>query len=106
MEDVVDSLAGSFDAGDVLEVHLLEGDGVADAGEVVEVSRGEIVDAADFMALVHERMGQRRADKTCDSCDEITGHLSSPSVVYRGACKLCRTGPFLVLEFAGQKPER
>src|SRR5271170_2723453 len=51
-------------------------------------------------------MGQRRADKTCDSCDEITGHLSSPSVVYRGACKLCRTGPSQLSEFAGRKLER
>jgi hypothetical protein len=37
MQDVVDALAGGPHAGDVLKVHLLEGDGVADVGEVIEV---------------------------------------------------------------------
>ncbi len=58
MEDVIDASAGGFNAGDVLKVHLLEGDRVTDVGEIFEVSGGEIVDAADLVALFDECMGQ------------------------------------------------
>jgi hypothetical protein len=39
------------------------------------------------MALVNESTGQGRANKTCDSCDEITGHLSFLRLVYRDDAK-------------------
>ncbi len=58
MEDVVDAFAGSSYAGDVLKVHLLEGDCMANVGEIFEISGRKIVDAAYFMALFDESMGQ------------------------------------------------
>ena len=36
------------------------------------------------MALVDEGMSERRADKTCDSCNKVASHLISPQLVYRG----------------------
>jgi len=58
MEDVIDAFAGGFNAGNVLKIHLLEGDCVADVGEIFEVSGGEIVDAAYLVSLFDESMGQ------------------------------------------------
>jgi hypothetical protein len=59
MEDVVNTFAGRLYAGDVLKVHLLKVDSVANICEVVEVSCREIVDAADVVSLIQESMGQR-----------------------------------------------
>ncbi len=59
VEDVVDAFAGGADAGDVLQVGLLEVDAVADVCEIVEISGGEIVDAGDVVALLDQGMGQR-----------------------------------------------
>ena len=70
MEDVVDAFAGGLHAGGVLEVHLLEGDVAADVCEVVEIAGGEIVDSVHFVALFDERVGQGRADETCNSSDK------------------------------------
>ncbi len=44
--------------GGVLQVHLLEVDPVANAGEVLEASGGEVVDAAHLVSLLDQRVGQ------------------------------------------------
>ncbi len=62
---------------------------MSDVGEVIEISRGEIVDAAHFVPLLYERVGQGRTDKTCDSGDEITGHLSSAQMQFAGVFARC-----------------
>ncbi len=59
MEDVVDSFAGRLDAGAVLQIHLVKRDSVANIGEIIEISRREIVDATDLVSLIHESVGQR-----------------------------------------------
>src|SRR5271170_5504707 len=89
MENVVDAFAGSLYAEHILKVHLLEGDRVADVGEIFEISRREIVNAADCVALFDESMGQGRANETCDSGDEITGHLSSTQACCAGVFIKC-----------------
>src|ERR1700760_294370 len=95
MKDVVDAFAGRFYSGFVLEVHLLEVDGTADVGEVVEIPGGEIIDAAHVVSLLDERMGQGRADESGDSGDEITGHLSSAQTYRAGLFKsVSRLGSF------------
>ena len=78
VEDVIDAFAGGADSGDVLQVYLLEVDAVADVFEISEISGGKVIDAGDVVTLFDEGVGQGRADKSCDSGDEITGHLSSP----------------------------
>jgi hypothetical protein len=58
MEHIVDALAGRPNTGDVLEVHLLERDFVANVREIVEASGGEIVDPPHFVPLLHQRVGE------------------------------------------------
>ncbi len=58
VEDEVDALAGGLHSSDVLQIHLLEIDLVADAGEVVERAGGEVVDAAHLVSLLDQRVGQ------------------------------------------------
>jgi hypothetical protein len=69
MEDEVDAIAGRAHGVGVLQIGLLEVDLVADADQVVESPGGEVVDAAHLVSLLHQRVGQGRADKTCDSGD-------------------------------------
>lgn len=58
VEDVINSFAGGLHSLGILEVHLLKRDGVPDVFEVREVSGGEIVDAADFVALFDQSVGE------------------------------------------------
>ena len=85
VEDKVDAFAGGAHGGGVLKVELLEVDPVAHVGKVVEAAGAEVVDAAHIVSLLDQRVGQGRADKACDSGNQVTGHgfsaLSvSPSV--------------------------
>jgi hypothetical protein len=58
MEDEVNSFAGGLYAGGVLKIHLVKRDSVANIGEIIEVPRGEIVDAAHFVPLLDKRVSQ------------------------------------------------
>src|SRR6185437_15864491 len=80
MENVVGAFAGCLYAGNILKIHLLERDFTADVGEVFQAAGGEIVDAADLMALLDQGVCQSGTNETCNASDQIPRHclLCSP----------------------------
>lgn len=58
VENVVDAFAGGLHSGGILQVHLLEVDGVADVCEVFEISCGEVIDSSNIVSLIDECVGQ------------------------------------------------
>jgi hypothetical protein len=58
VQDVLHALAGGAHPGRVLQVELPEVDPVANAGEILEASGAEVVDAPHIVAPLHQRVGQ------------------------------------------------
>ena len=58
------------------------GDDLKRLEEIVRRLEDDTLELETALQLFEEGVGKGRTDKTCNSCDQITGHLSSARVCH------------------------